>query len=280
MGANAEQAEFWSGDPGRKWVAHQPLLDHLFSEATAALFEAAEIGPGARVLDIGCGAGDTTLEAARRAGATGRALGIDVSAPLLALAEERARDVPNAAFLKADAQSHGFGAGGFDRLTSRFGVMFFDDFDAAFGNLRRALAPGGRAALLAWAPQGENPWSQIPRDAGVARLGPPSPTPPGAPGQFAFADPVPVAERLRGAGFAEVEAGFLDIHLRIDGGAREAAVLATMVGPISRIMAEHDGTEEDRAAIVADVAERFRAFETADGVRVPARLTRFTARVP
>lgn len=277
MSLTTQQAEFWSGPAGQKWVANQQRLDRLFTEATATLFDAARIGPGANVLDVGCGAGDTTIQAARHASPHGMALGVDVSAPLLSLARERARDLSNVAFTVGDAQDYPFDAGGFDLLTSRFGLMFFSDPVAAFRNLRRALKPGGRAAFVAWAPQAENPWSLLPRKAGEARLGPSTPTPPGAPGQFAFSDPADVVGILTEAGFAGGEGAFLDIHLHVDGGAEHAASLATTIGPLPRIMLEHDGTEDDRVAIAAELTSAFRTFETPDGVRVPARLTRFTA---
>ncbi len=277
MSGNTDQIAFWSGDPGKKWVTFQPILDRLFAEATDALFAGADVRPGQRVLDIGCGAGDVTVRAADLVGPEGHALGVDVSPPLVDHARRRAEGYPNADFALGDAQVHPFETGGFDRVISRFGVMFFEDPVAAFRNMHRALAPGGTMCLLGWAAQAENPWSQIARDAGVAQLGAPAPEPPGTTGQFAFADLGWVVGLIEAGGFAGVTGEVVDIRLHIDGDARQAAHLATTIGPVARIMNEYKGTEADRVAIADVVEDGFRAFETADGVRIPALLTRFIA---
>ncbi len=277
MSGNDDQVAFWSGDPGKKWVTFQPVLDRLFTEATEALIASANLSKGQAVLDIGCGAGDLTIRAADLVGSEGRALGVDVSAPLIDHATRRAADQANADFALGDAQVFPFEEESFDRVISRFGVMFFDDPVAAFQNMRRALKPGGQICMLGWAPQAENPWSQIARDAGVARLGPPAPEPPGTTGQFAFADIDWVTGLLDAAGFGGVRGEPVDIKLHIDGDARAAAHLATTIGPVARIMNEHKGTEADRDAIADVVMDGFAPFETPYGIRIPARLTRFMA---
>ena len=157
------------------------------------------VQPRDRILDVGCGAGQTTREAARMAPA-GSALGVDVSVAAVERAGERARaeGLRNVAFECADAQVHTFAQGAFDLAISRFGTMFFADPVAAFGNIGRALRPGGRLVMMVWQAAERNEWTVAIRKAlGTA--------PPGnGPNAFSLADP-PAVERILGsAGFADV----------------------------------------------------------------------------
>lgn len=147
--ANSRQVRAWNGDVGSHWAAHHGRFDRMLGGLNDTLFEAAAIGAGDRVIDIGCGAGDTTRVAARRA-AHGHAVGVDISAPLLDVARARtaADGIPNAAYELADAQVHAFPAAAYDVAISRGGVMFFADHAAAFENIGRALRPGGRLVFV------------------------------------------------------------------------------------------------------------------------------------
>ena len=129
------------------WVREADRWDGTSGRFGDAMLEAAELEPGQRVLDVGCGAGSTTIEAARRVAPTGHAVGIDNSGPALELARVRAdaSGLDGVGFIEADAQVHPFEPEAFDAVISRFGTMFFDDPGAAFANLRHALRPG-RAA--------------------------------------------------------------------------------------------------------------------------------------
>jgi SAM-dependent methyltransferase len=199
--SNASQERAWDGTEGGLWAEHADLLEGSAARYDAPLLEAARIGPGSRVLDVGCGTGSLTRAAARRAAT---ALGVDLSTAMIAAATARAtRDgLANAAFLRADAQVHPFPDAGFDVVLSRTGASFFGGPAAAFANLARATAPGGRLALITWQELARNEWIA---EIGGALAGRPLPTPPShVPGPFGLADPAFTEELLRGAGFVDV----------------------------------------------------------------------------
>ena len=145
--------------------------------------------PGSRVLDVGCGTGSTTLAVARRLGAKGRCIGIDISEPMIAAARARAeREGTPASFIRADAQTHAFEPASFDMIISRFGVMFFDDSVRAFANLRRAARDDAELRFIAWRSAAENPFMTTAERAAAPLLPNLPARRPDAPGQFAFAD--------------------------------------------------------------------------------------------
>ncbi|MFD5056521.1 class I SAM-dependent methyltransferase [Streptomyces tendae] len=204
---NPRQAEVWNGPVGAHWATHQARYDAMLAGVNDALFDAAAVAPGDRVLDVGCGAGATTRIAAGLA-APGHAVGVDISAPLLerARASTAAEGVANAAYECADAQVHPFPAEGYDVVVSRGGVMFFADHAAAFRNLARALRPGGRLAFVCPRPPGEH--SEEARALGLfARLVDEEPGPEVLAAQSAMAslsDPEHVRAILAEAGYREV----------------------------------------------------------------------------
>jgi SAM-dependent methyltransferase len=202
--SNADQLGGWDGPTGEYWAAHADRYDAGVAAYQGPLLDAAAIGPADAVLDVGCGAGQVTRDAARRATA-GSALGIDLSIPMLDLARGRAEreGIANATFEQADAQVHPFPAGRFDVVVSRHGSMFFGDPRAAFTNIARALRPGGRLVLLTWQPFARQEWISsffAALDAGRGLAAPP----PGMPGPFGLSDPDQVREILTSAGFADV----------------------------------------------------------------------------
>lgn len=277
---NQAEIEAWNTSRGHDWVRLQPELETLFSGVTTLLLDAADPRPGDRVLDIGCGAGDTTLAFAARLGPRGLCLGIDISDPLIAHARSRLPAGGPAGFLIADAQTHAFDPDSHDLAVSRFGVMFFDDEIAAFRNIARALRPGGRMVLAAWAPANTNPWFTIPASAAEARVGPMPPAPPATTGPLGFQDTGRVLGLMRAAGLAGCTAELRSVDLTPLGGLDAAAALALHLGPVSRHIAARGGTEADRAAIAAEVRGRLAAYDTASGLRIPAGINLFQARRP
>jgi SAM-dependent methyltransferase len=201
--ANVEMSQAWNGPEGDDWAREWEHYDAGVSAYHRRLLEAAAVQPGERVLDVGCGNGQVARDLAA-AGA--RAVGIDLSRQML----ERARELAGGAvdFVEGDAQVHPFADGEFDVVVSRFGAMFFSDRQAAFRNLARATAPGGRIALVAWAALQENEWLQEVR--GSLALGRDLPAPPaGAPSPFGLADVDSATAVLRTAGYGDTTAALL-----------------------------------------------------------------------
>ncbi len=272
---NRDQIDYWNSEAAKKWVAFEETIDQVFGPVTRRLLERAAPKAGERVLEVGCGGGVTTMAIARRVGAEGGVLGIDVSEPLLARAKARreAERLEQIDYLLADAQTHAFEAERFDLLASRFGVMFFADPVAAFANMARALRPGGRLAFACWPEMAMNPWFSVPRAVAIKRLGEPTPQPPRAPGPMAFADQDYLLSILTDAGFVDCRAEVEEIGLFHPGTVEEVAFFASNLGPSARIVREFNGTPDDVREIAGEVTEAFRQYVTDEGVSVPTFLT-------
>lgn len=276
--ANAAQTSCWNEQAGPLWARRQEELDAQLAPIGDALLEALGLRRGERVLDVGCGAGATTLAIADRV-APGEVLGLDVSAPLLARAAERARGLTHVQFVRADAQTHRHEGARFDVVSSRFGVMFFDDPIAAFANLGDMLVPGGRLGFVCWRSVRENPLFTLPLEAATPWLAQPPPMPPpDAPGPFAFADSDRVRALLEAAGWAQIEIAPHDVDVAYAGGPdlERAVDLALEIGPLSRAMPGVESSQH--APIRAAVREAFARHLGPRGVVLPAASWLVTAR--
>ncbi|HVD22835.1 MAG TPA: methyltransferase domain-containing protein [Lapillicoccus sp.] len=204
--ANVEQREYWRHEGARQYQENEEANEAVIVPFGQAMLEAARLQPGERVLDVGCGRGASTVEAAERVAPSGLVVGVDISATMLQAAQARCDDavLDNVELIEADAQVHDFDPGSFDVVISRFGVMFFDDPQAAFANLARALRPGGRLHFVCPQDQLKSEWVAVAFGAAVeATGGAPEVGQPGAPGPFAFADDDRLGRLLTGGGFRE-----------------------------------------------------------------------------
>lgn len=264
---NAEQAAFWGSEEARHWIEHQDAYDRMLAPFVAPVLDAAAIAPDARVLDVGCGTGATTCAAVELAQ---RALGVDISEPMVEAARRRAAlaGISNVEFLAADAQVHHFGPGELDVLVSRFGVMFFDDPVAAFTNLGRAVGDGGRAAFVCWQALPRNEWLFVPLAAALAHLPPPPPPEAGAPGPFAFGDADYVRAVLQAAGWGGIEIEAISEPLLVGGagGVEDAIAFMRRTGMGRALFDEAPEDLRDRA--LDAVRERLTPYLTPEGVRL------------
>lgn len=277
-GPNAEQITYWNEQAGPIWVRANEALDRQIGELGRIGIERAAPKPGERVLDVGCGCGDTVLQLADRVGDAGHVTGADLSTPMLELARERAAGRANVAFLNADAQTHAFDADAFDLLFSRFGVMFFTDPGAAFANLHRSLAPGGRLLFVCWQPLDRNEWMLVPTRAAAEHIEIPRPTDPYAPGPFAFADADRVQGLLSRAGFADVAAEGVEHTLLLGGGGglESTARFMLQMGPAGRAVQAAGITDVE--PIVATVTRALEPYVEGGGVRMRCAIWLLTAR--
>ncbi len=214
--ANTAQEQAWNGDDGLLFAAEHERHERMDRGLTGRLLEAAAISAGDSVLDVGCGCGQTT-RAAARAAAPGHVLGADLSAPMLAVARRLAvrEGVRNARFERADAQTRAFPAASFDVALSQFGVMFFDDPQAAFTNIAAALRPGGRLAFTCWQEAARQEFLVVPFGAVAAHAALPELPGGSEPGPFSLADPHTIRRLLAGAGFSGIGVEGLEEPLQV-----------------------------------------------------------------
>jgi SAM-dependent methyltransferase len=244
--ANTDQASSWDGPEGDYWRKNEAPYNSMLRTYSARLLTAANLKSGERVLDVGCGCGDSSCAAAR-AVAPGTVLGVDLSAGMLGRARERARDegLDNLRFEQADAQVHPFGVENFDVILSRFGVMFFADPPAAFRNLARSLRRGGRMTLLVWRGVQHNEWIREIR--GALADGPPKIPPPCAPGPLGLSDPDAVKPILVNAGLDDVTFTEVSEPLRYGAKAPEAFEFIRGTPLAEDVLSEMDPAAQRRA---------------------------------
>ncbi|MEV5576547.1 methyltransferase domain-containing protein [Spirillospora sp. NPDC052269] len=261
---NVQQAEAWNGWEGTSWADKAPRYDAMVAGFNQPLLDAAAIGEHDDVLDIGCGTGQITLLAARRA-TRAQVVGVDISAPMLnrARADAAEQGIANVRFDQADAEVHPFDAGGFATVISRGGVMFFTDLTAAFTNIARALRPGGRMVFMV--PQPGRPDGEYAR--ATAALAPllrgPSPA---AQGMGSLSDPDRVHQVLGEAGLTEVDIQPVSAPMDYGRDAADAAEFILSQGPVRFNLRDADQATTTRAR--EELQAGLTAFETPEGVRI------------
>jgi SAM-dependent methyltransferase len=261
---NADMRKAWDGLDGDIWAAAADQYETRGAGHRRLLLHAAAIASGERVLDLGCGNGASTREAARMA-EPGEVVGIDLSTAMLTNARARsaAAGLTNVSFVHGDAQVHDFGPESFDVIISNAGAMFFDDKVAAFSNLRRALRPGGRIVLMAWQLLEDNEWLTVLRETLAMGRDLPAPAV-GMPGPFGLSDRDQVSALLSATGFTDV--GFADVREPMVCGATtdEAYALLSDDGPVRGLLA--DLSDADKATALDKLRAVIAAHETPTGV--------------
>ena len=273
--ANVEMAKAWD-EEGARWAEHAERYEAAAEGQWRALADSGLIASADAVLDIGCGTGKSTREAARLA-PSGSALGVALSARMLERARElaAAEDVSNVAFLQADAQVHPFEAGSFDTAISVFGAMFFADPVAAFANVARALRPGAGLGILAWRDLGRNEWVTAVRAALAMGRELPEP-PPGAPGPFQLVEADLVRHVLADAGFASVDLVSVDEPMRLGADAADAFAFVRTMGIVKGLTQDLD--EPTRQQALENLHTVLAAHEAEGGVLLRSSAWLVTAR--
>jgi SAM-dependent methyltransferase len=276
---NATQIEFWNGETGRNWVTQDALMEAMLQPLGEYVMDTLAPQPGEHVLDIGCGCGHTSLSLAGRVGAEGSVTGVDISAPMLAVASHFAAERSSIHFVEADAQTHAFEPECYDMVFSRFGVMFFEDPVAAFTNIRSALRASGRLAFCCWQPRAVNPFMTVPAMAALELLPAPPEVPPRTPGPFAFEEADYVTAVLINSGFESVAVTPLQQPLTFGRGLSLTNIVKRLVqiGPIAQMV--RDAPEDLQQPVRDKVADAVKPFYSEDtGMTLDGQFWQVTAR--
>jgi len=265
MTGNADQAEYWTGAGGDRWLANERLLERQLADIGDTLLDAAAPRPGERVLEIGCGTGMIAARILHAVQPGGELVAVDISDRLLAVARKTA---PGVDFRLADAQTAEL-PGNRDLALSRFGVMFFANPVAGFANIRAALRSGGRLKFVCWAPLADSPFWSIPMAIVARHLGPPDPVPVGTPGPLSLADPVRLRDILTAAGWDRITIETRQVATRQPTLA-DLIEVAVGMGPAASLINARQPAPALVATIRAEIADVFAGYVTADGAAVPA----------
>lgn len=281
---NREATEAWSGPLFERFVQYRDLVAGGLGAHGEAAMAAHPPRPGDRVLDLGCGFGDTTQRLAAMVGPDGGALGIDVSEPFIELARKEAEEAgaANVRFAVGDVQATEFEEV-FDYAFSRMGIMFFANPVQALRNVRQALAPGGRLCAVVWRRKLDNEWVSRAEAVVERYLDHPeeSDQPTCGPGPFSMADADTVSEQLKIAGFEQVSFQRCDLPLKIGNDLDHAVEFNMALGPAGEVLRLwEDRIDEIRPKIAADLREALADLDGPDGVYAPASTWIVSARAP
>jgi len=283
--ANAEAIEAWNTFLFDKFLRFRPYVVGGLAIHGLAALERHPPPAGAKVLDVGCGFGDTTTDIAQRIGASGEAVGVDAAARFIDLASSEARDakIGNARFLVADVESEPLG-GPYDYVFSRFGVMFFASPVAAMRNVRRSMKPGAQLVMAVWRKKEENPWLYDTEQRVVEIVPHPEKTEDQitcGPGPFSMAGPDLVSAQLIAAGFEHICFERFDTDIRMASTVDEALDIAMALGPAGEILRlAGEDADAKKPLVVASLKELFGSMQRGDGIYGHSSSWIVTARAP
>jgi ubiquinone/menaquinone biosynthesis C-methylase UbiE len=255
-------APYW-----QKWNAKFVIQTRA---ATELVVREAEVGPGMKVLDLACGTGEPALSLANAVGASGRVIATDLVPEMLEFARQNAvgRGLDNIEFRTADAEALPFVSGEFDRVTCRFGIMFFPDVRKAMAEIRRVLKPGGRICFAVFATLEENPFFLVSLGPFLKRIKLPAP-PPEAPHIFRFADESKLRETLSSAGFLEVNTIKNQVTFPWPGSAEECwEATRELAAPFKRMIEAIPREQTDE--VIGEVLDGLRRFQVGDEIHLAA----------
>lgn len=282
--SNREATEAWSGPLFDCFVQFRDLVTAGLGAHGEAAIEAHPPRPGDKVLDLGCGFGDTTQRLAALVGAGGEAVGIDVAEPFIEAARKEAEDagVENVRFVTGDVQATEFEES-FDYAFSRMGIMFFANPVQALRNVRVALAPGGRLCAVVWRRKLDNEWVRRAELVVEKYLEHPEETdePTCGPGPFSMANADTVSEQLKIAGFEEISFQRCDLPLKIGNDLEHAVEFNMSLGPAGEVLRLwEDRIDEIRPKIAGELRQALAELDGPDGVIASASTWIIGARAP
>jgi SAM-dependent methyltransferase len=281
---NREATEAWSGPLFKCFVEYRDLVAGGLGAHGEAALAAHPPRPGDRVVDLGCGFGDTTQRLAELVGSDGDALGVDVSEPFIEVAREEAEEAgaTNVRFAVGDVQITEFEES-FDYAFSRMGIMFFANPVQALRNVCKALTPGGRLCAVVWRRKLDNEWVRRAELVVDQYLDHPEETdqPTCGPGPFSMANADTVSEQLKIAGFEQIELRRCDLPLKIGNDLDHAVEFNMALGPAGEVLRLwEDRIDEIRPKIAADLRGSLAEFNGPNGVYAPASTWIISARSP
>jgi SAM-dependent methyltransferase len=282
---NEEATEAWSGVLFDRFVQYRDLVVDSLGRHGETAMAAYPPEPGGRVLDIGCGFGDTTQRLAELVGPDGSAVGVDVSQPFVDAARKEAEQAgaANVSFLSGDVQVMDL-PGPFDYAFSRMGVMFFANPVAALRNVCNALKPGAQLVAVVWRRKLDNPWIKRAEDVVEQYLEEPedSDEPTCGPGPFSMANADTVSEQLSIAGFEKISLRRCDLMMRIGDDLDHAVAFNMALGPAAELIRlSGDEAERIRPRLEREIREAITDFQTGpDGVEAMASTWIITAQAP
>ena len=255
---DTEYVDFWNEILVPKFTRFKHILVDGLSRHSEAVFPMLEVEEGDRVLDVGCGFGDTAIQLAQRVGPSGRVLGIDCCQAFIqhGIDDAERLGVDNVEFTVGDVLSMPFEPE-FDFVFSRFGTMFFPNPVAAMRNIRTAIRPGGKMTHIVWRTPADNPWLSMAKDIVLNFLPPPGDDARTCgPGPFSMASEEMVSGMMRAAGYGDIRFQRVDAPVVIGRTVRDAIEFQLALGPAGEVFREAgDEAEEKRAQIEAALAD-------------------------
>ncbi|HUE86465.1 MAG TPA: methyltransferase domain-containing protein [Vicinamibacterales bacterium] len=262
--------QFWNQVLAPKFIRFKHILVDGLTQHSEAIFPTLPVHPGERVLDVGCGFGDTAIKLAELVGPTGHVVGVDCCDAFLAYAREdvAARGLTNVSFVRGDAEIE-LPTEGFDFVFARFGTMFFANPVAGLRNMRKALRPGGRMVHIVWRDRADNPWLSMAKDVVLRFLPPPGDDAQTCgPGPFSMTDEATVRAMMTAAGFDRIEFRRVDAPVLVGADVADALAFQLAIGPAGEVFREAGAeAERKRPQIEAALTEAINRHKTeAQGV--------------
>ncbi len=252
---NVEQSEYWNEKSGHKWVKIDDAINERFSVLTDELFFRSKIVQNNRVLDVGCGGGETSFRASQSVGSSGYVLGADISETLLTFARNKFSTIENLEFNTCDAQNYEFKVGSFDKVISRFGIMFFEDPIEAFKNIHLSMKAGGSLDFVCWADMKDNEFFIEGSEIVTSYTNKNLPLTTREPGAFAFSDKKYIWEILDLSGFREIKIDTVSSSITTGDTPEKDVEILLSIGPRAKLYSGSNLSDEKMSAIKSKMLE-------------------------